>query len=248
MSLKSALGHLLWGANAPAEEPDIDDDKAAAIFAVVTGDKVTIEDEREEPAERETDVSTTDTAAPAATPAPAVAAFAETDEYKEMQRRITEFETKETKRAEDDRKRAESELQTRAITFAADLARGDPSKGKDGLPRITPAVQGAVAAVFAQAARDDAAGAAVVTFSVGDTKVEGGRVAALEALFAALPGHGLLEQSIVPNGHLDPATHKVLFHQGTEDPDKPSEERINYLLNLTPSGQAALAARNGSSK
>jgi hypothetical protein len=238
MGLKHALGRLLYGDQAPDAEPDVSDDQARAIFAVATGDSVTIEEEETVA----TQTAETVTAPPPAAPTPEqqAAAFAATPQYLEMKAELDRQKAVIEENTRKERERAEKELHDRAVTFAAGLATGDPARNV--LPRITPVAIDAVAAVFAQAARDDAAAAATVTFSVGDKQVSGGRVAALEALFAALPGHKLLGQSIAPDGRLDPATHQVLFHQGTTEKPKADPDVVRRMLAATSVGHQSEGA------
>lgn len=221
MGLKHALGRLLYGDQAPDVDPEVSDEQAAAIFAVATGEGVTIEPEGK--------VEST-------------AGFADSPQYKEMKAELDRQKALVEEARRKEAQRSEAEIQARAATFAASLATGDPSRGEP--PRITPVLAEAVAVVFAQAIRDDAAHEAVVTFSVGTHQIQGGRVAALEALFAALPGHHLLSQGLTPTGRLDPTKHQILFSDAAT-PDGITPERRKELLGMTPLGKAALNQPNG---
>lgn len=166
-------------------------------------------------------------------PDPKAVSFADSPQYKEMQAEILRLK----KLAED---RAEEELKSRAAMFASRLVTGDPSK--QFLPRITPAAAEVVAALFAQAIRDDNREKATVTFSVGTQQVQGGRVEALEALFSALPGHRLLESTIAPSGSLDTSRFSV-YEGPTRSHDQDDSEVLNRMRLAV-----GLPVSNGTSK
>lgn len=121
----------------------------------------------------------------------------------------------------------------RIATQAAAFADGEIAAG-----RAYPAERMAMVASFAQAAQDDEATAAVVTFGEGQ---QGSRMDALKAMFAARPKHGLTEEQMP--AALQGAT--VLMNRETPaGKDGPmSAERKAELLGMTPLGKAVLDAK-----
>jgi hypothetical protein len=223
----------------PDNLPPMDEEVArtgVSLFTAGPGE-VTVEDETM----TQTTMNTTAAETPAA-PDPAATFAALLAKNAELEDRIRRQE-------EEDQRRRVHELDQQAATFAADLCRDVRTADGTTIPaRITPAAASVFAALYRQAAQDDARDQdqAVVTFSAGGQEQKASRVEALEAAVKALPGHGLLGQQLDPSGRLDPAKAVVLFHDPSPA-DQMSEERRKALLAHTPLGQAALnaAGRNG---
>jgi hypothetical protein len=106
----------------------------------------------------------------------------------------------------------------------------------DGLiaaKKALPAEKPALVAAFAQAAQDDAANPAVVTFAEGKT---GSRVEALKAVYEARPAHQLTEEM------LKTGEGAALFNKGeTDKGGKPmTAERKRELMGMSSLGKACL--------
>jgi len=110
--------------------------------------------------------------------------------------------------------------------------------------RALPGERDALVAEFTQAAHDDLANPATVTFSVGDETKSGNRVDAVRARHAIRLPHRLTEElvkNITEDEHLVLMSAMQTRQAGTEA--KPSDERMRRLNEASPLGRASLAAK-----
>ncbi len=183
------------------------------------GDADLFETLRTEQAEKEAPPPKTEKA-PAVPPAIAA-------QMKAMQERL---DAQEARHAEETKRRIEAE----AENFADGLIR----EGK-----LIPVEKPALLAAFIQACHDDDGLPAKVTFGYGkDQKpLEGGRVDALRALFAARPAHVLFGQ--MPASQIPEGAQFLVSRGEPKPPDEATRAEADRLLAETDSGRRVLAHR-----
>jgi len=116
--------------------------------------------------------------------------------------------------------------------------------GEVAAKRALPGERDALVAEFTQAAHDDLANPATVTFSVGDETKTGNRVDAVRARHAIRLPHRLTEElvkNITEDEHIVLMSAMQTRQAGTEA--KPSDERMRRLNEASPLGRASLAAK-----
>ena len=109
--------------------------------------------------------------------------------------------------------------------------------------RAYPAERMNLIASFAQAAQDDAATPATVSFSVGADAKTGSRLDAFRALVTGRPAHGLtsesIETAIFSGGAIIPSS----FNSEALDQEKINAQ-VKRMLESTSVGKSILAAKN----
>jgi hypothetical protein len=225
------LKAALFGAKAAEVQvdPEISDDQARAVFALLGGNG-----EPPKPAEK-----------PAATPAPATSApaaatFSDTPEGRAAMDRIRQLE--ETVERERRQRVKDDSIRFAAETVATFGVGGDIAK----------LLRDDMAALLSQLAEDDHKNKVAVTFSTGSALSEsktGDRVMAFLALVKKLPRSHMMGQYVDGSGKLKDG-YTALFNEiAPPDPNAPmTPERRRQLLAHTDAGLAVLQAETANGK
>lgn len=150
--------------------------------------------------------------------APVNAAFASDPAFKEMREQLDDL------RKERAKERA-FRIQTEAIAFARDEIRES---------RALPSEEDVIVAAYAQAALDDVALPAQVSFAVAGVQTSGTRVDALKAMYAARKPHTLTGEQIKP----------PVKPEGTQSNNEvPSDEEKRKLMGSSQLGKAIIRGK-----
>jgi hypothetical protein len=227
------LKAALFGAKAAEVQvdPEISDDQARAVFALLGGNG-----EPPKPAEK----SAAATPATPAAPATAAATFSDTPEGRAAMDRIRQLE--ETVERERRQRVKDDSIRFAAETVATFGVGGDIAK----------LLRDDMAALLSQLAEDDHKNKVAVTFSTGSALSEsktGDRVMAFLALVKKLPRSHMMGQYVDGSGKLKDG-YTALFNEiAPPDPNAPmTPERRRQLLAHTDAGLAVLQAETANGK